>query len=199
MSVCLGSKIDQAMGPRGMEGIWLQFSSQALDYFSALKQKRVSNVHDNSAGLHCLHCWVVTVFKIWSQSSELKAGPAQVRFASSLGFFFFTTYSRFCLQALTHAWHDSRHIRFLPTQGRYSLPLGTAGETLASDAASCAAALIHPPFLLPLPSHLTLQSEGGVGSHDSFSLPLPISLYRAREGWGAMTPSLSLFSPHLTE
>lgn len=128
----------------------------------------MSNVHDSNACLHCLHCLVVKVFKIWSQSSELKIGPAQVRFASSVGFFF-TTYSRFCLQALTHAWHDSRHTRFLPTHRRYSLPQGTAGKTLASDAASCAATLIHPPFLLPLPSHLALQSEGGVGNHDSLS------------------------------
>lgn len=129
---------------------------------------------------------MVKVYKIWSQSSELKSGPAQVRFASSLGFFF-TTYSCFCLQALTHAWHDSRHTRFLPTHGRYSLPQGTAGKTLASDAASCAATLIHPPLLLPLPSHLTLQSEGGVGNHGSFSLPLPTSPHGVRFGWGTMS------------
>lgn len=138
----------------------------------------MSNVHDNHAGLHCLPRLMVKVFKIWSQSSELKSGPAQVRFASSLGFFFFTTYSCFCLQALTHAWHDSRHTRFLPPHGRYSLPQGTAGKTLASDAASCAATLIHP-----------LSS-----SHF-----LPISLYRVRVGWGTMAPSLSLFPPHLME
>lgn len=44
-----------------------------------------------------------------------------------------------------------------------------------------------PPFLLPLPSHLTLQSEGGVGSHDSLSLPLPTSPHGVRFGWGTMS------------
>lgn len=138
----------------------------------------MSNVHDNSTGLHCLHCWVVTVFKIWSQSSELKIGPAQVRFASSLGFFFSPL--------------------ILVSAFRPLLMLGTIHDTFAfflhtEDTAFLKAQLgrLWQAMLLhALPLSFTPLSS----SHF-----LPISLYRARVGWGAMTPSLSLFPPHLME
>lgn len=147
----------------------------------------MSNVHDNSTSLHCLHCWVVTVFKIWFQSSELKIGPAQVRFASSLGFFFHHLFSFLpsgpysCLaQFTTHSL--SSYTRKIQPSSRHSWEdFGKRCCFMRCRSHS------PPPFLLPLPSHLTLQSEGGVGSHDSLSLPLPTSPHGVRFGWGTMS------------